>query len=59
MIKISYARHRFPLDVIQYAVWLYFRVPLSYHDVEELLAKRSIDVSYEIVRRWALNFGQS
>jgi len=59
MIKISYTRHRFPPDVIQYAVWLYFRFPLSYRDVEELLAERSIDVSYETVRRWALKFGQS
>ena len=59
MVKISYARHRFPPDVIQYAVWLYFRFPLSYRDVEELLAERSIDVSYETVRRWALKFGQS
>ena len=25
MRKISYARHRFPLDVIQRAVWLYPR----------------------------------
>jgi len=59
MIKTSYARHRFPPDVIQYAVWLYFRFPLSYRDVEDLLAERSIDVSYETVRRWALEFGQS
>ena len=59
MNKISYARHRFPPDVIRYAVWLYFRFPLSYRDVEDLLAERSIDVSYETVRRWALKFGQS
>ena len=59
MIKISYTCHRFPPDVIQYAVWLYFRFPLSYRDVEELLAERNIDVSYEAVRRWTLKFGQS
>jgi len=59
MIKISYARHRFPPDIIQYAVWLYFRFPLSFRDVEDLLAERGIDASYETVRRWALKFGQS
>jgi transposase-like protein len=59
MIKISYARHRFPPDVIRYAVWLYFRFPLSYRDVEDLLAERGIDASYETVRRWALKFGQA
>ena len=45
--------------IIQHAVWLYFRFPLSYRDVEDLLAERGIDVSYETVRRWALNFGQA
>ena len=30
---------------IQHAVWLYFRFPLSYRDVEDLLAERGIDVS--------------
>ncbi len=59
MTKISYIRHRFPPDVIRYAVWLYFRFPLSYRDVEELLAERGIDTSYETVRRWALKFGQA
>ena len=59
MQKISYARYRFPPMIIQHAVWLYFRFPLSYRDVEDLLAERGIDVSYETVRRWALKFGQA
>jgi putative transposase len=59
MHKISYARHRFPPDIIRYAVRLYFRFPLSYRDVEDLLSERGIDVSYETVRRWALKFGQA
>jgi putative transposase len=59
MNKISYSRHRFPSEIIRYTVWLYFRFPLSYRDVEDLLAEREIDVSYETVRRWALKFGQA
>jgi hypothetical protein len=43
--------------VIQQAIWLYFRFPLSFGDVEDMLAERGIDVSYETVRRWALKFG--
>ena len=35
MDKLSYHRHRFPAEVIQYAVWLYFRFALSYRDVED------------------------
>lgn len=54
-----YARHRFPLEVISYAVWLYFRFPLSLRMVEEMLATRGILVSHETVRQWALKFGQS
>jgi putative transposase len=54
-----YARHRFPAEVISYAVWLYFRFPLSLRMVEEMLAARGIGVSYETVRQWALKFGQS
>jgi putative transposase len=53
-----YARHRFPAEVISYAIWLYFRFPLSLRMVEEMLAARGILVSYETVRRWALKFGQ-
>jgi putative transposase len=52
-----YARHRFPAEVISYAVWLYFRFPLSLRMVEEMLAARGILVSHETVRQWALKFG--
>jgi transposase-like protein len=38
-------------------VWLYLRFTLSYRDVEELLAERGLDISYETVRRWVLKFG--
>jgi len=59
MQKISYVRYRFPPEIIQHAVWLYFRFPLSFRDVEDLLAERGIDASYESVRRWTLKFGQA
>ena len=57
MHTVSYSRHRFPAEVIQHAVWLYFRFSLSFRDVEDLLAQRGIDVSYETVRRWSVKFG--
>ena len=57
MSSLSYRRHRFPIDVIQQAVWLYFQFPLSFRNVEDLLAQRGIDVSYETVRRWSVKFG--
>ncbi len=57
MALISYSRHQFPPVVIQHAVWLYLRFTLSYRDVEELLAERGLDISYETIRRWVLKFG--
>ena len=57
MAEISYRRHRFPPVIIQHAVWLYLRFTLSYRDVEELLAERGLDISYETVRCWVLKFG--
>src|SRR5256714_15482569 len=57
MDQLSYRRHRFPPPIIQHAIWLYLRFTLSYRDVEELLAERGLEVSYETVRRWVLKFG--
>ena len=57
MRPISFKRHRFPPDVIRHAVWLYFRFTLSFRDVEEMLAQRGIEVSYETIRCWTIKFG--
>ena len=46
----SYMRHRFPVEIINHCVWLYFRFCLSYRDVEELMAERGIILTYEAVR---------
>ena len=43
--------------VIQHTVWLYLRFTLSFQDVEDPLAQRGLEVSYETVRRWVLKFG--
>ncbi|CAO3408587.1 Mobile element protein [Azospirillum largimobile] len=53
----SYAHHQFPPAIIRHAIWFYLRFTLSYRDVEELLAERGIEVSYETVRHWVLKFG--
>ncbi len=57
MQPISFARHRFPPDVIRHAVWLYLRFTLSYRDLEDLLAERGLMISNESIRRWVLKFG--
>src|SRR5918992_4806738 len=57
MTSASYSGYRFPADVIHRAIWLYLRFTLSYRDVEDLLAERGIEASYETIRRWVLTFG--
>ena len=53
----TYKRHRFPPDIISYAVWLYYRFNLSHRDIEDLLAARGISVSYESIRLWCIKLG--
>jgi len=53
-----YAGYRYPGELISYAVWLYFRFPLSLRMVEEMLGARGISVTYETIRQWGLKFGR-
>jgi len=59
MRQLSFKRHRFPPEIICHAIWLYARFTLSYRDVEEMLAERGLDISYETIRRWFLKFGST
>ncbi|VVE85418.1 transposase [Pandoraea sputorum] len=56
-VAISFKGYRFPPDIISYAVWLYYRFSLSLPMVEEMLAARGIELTYETVRCWATKFG--
>ena len=57
-MKVSiYHRRRFHSDVIKRVIWLYFRFNLSLREIEELMAERGVDVSYETIRRWIEHFG--
>ena len=38
-------------------MWLYHRFSLSFRDVEDLLAERGINVTYETIRQWCRTFG--
>ena len=57
MKPLSFKRHRFPREVILHAVWLYLRFTMSLRDVEELMAERGVEVSYETIRCWTIRFG--
>jgi putative transposase len=59
MRQVSFKRYLFPPEIIRYSIWLYARFTLSFRGVEEMLAERGLDVSYETVRRWLLKFGSN
>ena len=59
MGEVSYKGHRYPAEIIAHCVWLYFRFPLSFREVEELMLDRGVIVSYETIRRWCAKFGQA
>ena len=56
---LSHKGHRYPVEIINHCVWLYFRFPLSFREVEELMLEGGVVVSYETIRRWCAKFGQT
>ncbi len=57
--KTIYSGHRYPKEIISHVVWLYHRFTLSLRDIEDILAYRGIEVSYQSIRQWCLKFGRS
>ncbi len=53
----TYSGFRYPAEIIAHAVYLYHRFALSFREVEEMLAYRGIEVSYETIRQWCMKFG--
>ena len=53
----TYKIHRFLPDIISYALWLYHRFTLIHRDIEDLLAERGIEFSYQSIRLWCKKFG--
>ena len=49
--------YRFPAAIISHAVWPSYRFVRSHRGVEELLAERGVQVSYEAIRLWCQRFG--
>jgi putative transposase len=47
-----------PGEIISHCVWLYYRFPLSFLEVEEMMLERGVVVTYETIRQWCAKFGQ-
>ena len=50
--QLSFSYFKTSPEIVQLAVMLYVRFPLSWRNVEDLLHKRSLDASYEPVGYW-------
>jgi putative transposase len=55
----TYRGFRYPAEIISHCVWLYYRFPLSFREVQEMMAERGVIVSYETIRQWCQKFGQT
>ncbi|MEM9670845.1 MAG: IS6 family transposase, partial [Pseudomonadota bacterium] len=57
MTKNAFRYFKTSPEIIQLAVMIYIRFPLSLRNVEDLLHERGIDVCHESVRLWVDRFG--
>ncbi|MDV6278292.1 IS6 family transposase [Rhodococcus erythropolis] len=53
----TYKGFRFPREIISHCVWLYHRFPLSFREIELMMAERGVEVTYETIRIWCIRFG--
>lgn len=47
---------QFPKSVILHAVFFYVRYPVSYRDLQEILAGRGISVDHATLNRWVVRY---
>jgi putative transposase len=53
---ISFAGKQFPKDIILMAVRWYVAYPLSYRNIEELMAERNVQVDHATLNRWVIEY---
>ena len=53
---ISFAGKHFPKDIILMAIRWYVAYPLSYRNIEELMAERNVTVDHATLNRWVIEF---
>ena len=56
-MKLSFKYFKHNPTIIQLAVLLYVRYPLSLRQVEDMLFDRGIDICHETIRLWWNKFG--
>ena len=53
---ISFKGRHYPKNVILFAVFFYLRYPVSYHDLEEIMEERGVDVDHATLNRWVIEY---
>ena len=55
---VDFKGSQFPKDVILYAVWFYVRFPVSYRDLEEIMAERGVELDHATLNRWVERYSE-
>jgi len=55
-MTVDFKGAHFPKSVILHAVFFYLRYPVSYRDLQEILAERGITVDYTTLNRWVVRY---
>ena len=53
---LSFKGRHFPKDIILMAVRWYVAYPLSYRNIEELMAERNIKLDHSVVQKWVVHY---
>ena len=53
---ISFKGRHYPREAILFAVFFYVRYPVSYHDLEEIMEERGVDVDHATLNRWVIEY---
>ena len=56
MMAIEFKRSHFERDVIGWGVRWYMAYPLSYHQIEEVMQERVVEVDHCTLHRWVLKY---
>ena len=56
---ISFKGAQYPKSVILYAVYFYVRFPVSYRDLEEIMAELGVDLNHATLNRWVEKYASA
>ena len=55
-MTVNFKGTHYPKSVILYAVFFYVRYAVSYRDLEEIMAKRGVQVDHATLNRWVVKY---